>query len=642
MRVTSFDIFDTLLTRMVALPIDLFRIIGAELHARALTSLTPPEFAAARVAAENKARLPHAHQETTFAEIYDTLAAALKWDPAQRDLAAQIELAAERQHLRPSELARRKLHAARLESDRILFVSDMYLPRAFLIEVLSEHGFWQHGDELYISGETKCSKALGTLFPHIREKISGIKSWRHYGDNEHSDIRMAARHGLDTEHVPHCFLTRYEKRFRPPAEPDVPLWRSKAAASLRYARLSAPDSNPHLESIWNIADSVAGPLLFGYVAWLLNDAAQRGVQRLYFISRDGEILLKMARQFIAHWNLPIEARYLYGSRQAWRPAAAETMDDWFKSWALATHTPTNLESIFSRLRLDPENFHDVLTAGGFPRERWTQPLPDVERDRLWELARHSEIARAIIARRASQRQLARDYLAQEGFADDLPMAIVDIGWFGSMHLCLDSIIGDLPARQARPLLGYYFGMISNPDAARMFAYWSEKPGYRPLPKTNFSFFERFAMAVHGSVTGYKSNGSKIHPQLECDRHEGLQNWGVETWQAAILKVTQILLETLSRAETLERDLFFITRENFDQFCAEPTLEEATDFGKLPQDQRNEILAPTVVPNLSEWEILRAVLDHRRRLPGWWPEGTMVVKRSPTLFLYLKLRRALGK
>lgn len=637
MRVVSFDIFDTLLTRMVALPGDLFRLAALELKERLLIAISPEEFAAARVESENMARAPHPHKETTFAEIYIALAAKLGWTDAQRDTAAEIELQTECRWIRPSEVAGRKLEAARRVAERVLFISDMYLPAPFLVSLLREHGFWKEGDELFLSGDLGCSKGMGTIFPIIRERVGGIKAWRHFGDNEHSDIRMPARHGIEVEHVSHALLTRYEQIYRPPNILDIPLWRSKAAAAIRYARLCAPESNAHLEGVWNIAASVAGPLLFGYVAWVFHEAAQRGVQRLYFISRDGEILLKIARRMIARWNYSIEARYLYGSRQAWRPGAGDGLDDWFKSWAIATGTPTTLESIFSRLQVDPTPFAEILAGGGFPKARWNEFLTDEQRDQLWNVIRDSPLRAVVVDRRLGQRQLAETYLTQEGFGDDLNIAIVDIGWFGSMHLCLDAIIGDLPARQKKPLLGFYFGMISTPDPKRMFAYWTEKPGYRPLPKTNFSFYERFCMATHGSVSGYKMEKGRAIPQLECERHDSIFAWGLETWQAAILKVTEAFLETLSNEEILLPEFFFLTRQGFDLFEKRPTLEEATVFGKLPQDQKNEVFAPTVVPDLSEWELLRAAFDYRRRLPGWWPEGTAIVKRSPSLYLYLKLK-----
>ena len=61
-----------------------------------------------------------------------------------------------------------------------------------------------------------------------------------------------------------------------------------------------------------------GPILFDYVWWILYQAQQRGIQRLYFLARDGYLLREIAQQFCARFGLKIECRYLYCSRAALR------------------------------------------------------------------------------------------------------------------------------------------------------------------------------------------------------------------------------------------------------------------------------------------------------------------------------------
>src|SRR5205085_6069399 len=169
----------------------------------------------------------------------------------------------------------------------------------------------------------------GQMYATIRERIGEIKSWRHLGDNLHADVTMAGQHGIQAEHSQHCALTRYEETFRGDSNAATQLWRSKVAGAMRFARLNSSASNAHEEAVWKIGASVAGPLLFGFVNWILEESTRRGVRRLYFIARDGQILTRIAEAMIAKWKFPVEARYLYGSRQAWRPAAGATLDDWY-------------------------------------------------------------------------------------------------------------------------------------------------------------------------------------------------------------------------------------------------------------------------------------------------------------------------
>ncbi len=639
MRVASFDIFDTLLTRLVALPKDLFLLVAEELRRAGLLNISGIEFVRHRVDAENRARGAYEHGEVNFDEVYGALSSALRWTDAQTAAAKQIELDIERKWIRVAPAAKRRLEQARLEADKILFLSDMYLPSSFIQSLLVEGGLWRDGDLLFVSGETRCSKGAGSLFPKVRETLGEIRSWRHLGDNLHSDVRMPARHGIAAEHFDACGLTRYESVFRPGSEEDVPLWRSKVAGALRFTRLSNPGATDHEKGIWDIGASISGPFFFGYVAWVLEEAVRRGVQRLYFISRDGQILLKIAETILAKWKYPIEVRYLYGSRQAWRPVLNDTLDDWYKGWILAQNTPADLISTFARLSLDPADFKIELAAAGFPEADWKKELDTDARERLWQAIVHSSIGRAAIEGRKTQRAVCQAYLSQCGFNDDMAIGIVDVGWHGSMQLCLDAILKDFPARQRRPVVGFYLGLLDRPESlrGRLFAFWQERPGVKPIGRVNYSFFERFALATHGSLRRYVEENGRVVPDLERERMIPALKWGAEVFQASMVKVTETLLDVLSPGEIDAVEYFHLARKCFDLFVESPSRTEAVVFGEMPlHDQENEKGPPKMILPLSEWEILRRILD-RSRHPGWWREGTFRLKRSPSLFLYLLAR-----
>ena len=60
------------------------------------------------------------------------------------------------------------------------------------------------------------------------------------------------------------------------------------------------------------------PGLSYYVEWVLKQAQADGVRRLYFLARDGYLMYRMASELCMSRNIPVECRYLYGSRYAWR------------------------------------------------------------------------------------------------------------------------------------------------------------------------------------------------------------------------------------------------------------------------------------------------------------------------------------
>lgn len=321
MRVVSFDVFDTLLVRGHARPRDLFLQLGKALAEKNLSPVPPEVFARRREQAELAARQSVPSGEVTLAEIYTALAPAFGWDEATRALARQCELDLEAASLKavPAMLAR--VATARADADVVWFLSDMYLPGAFIEQVLRREGFFREGDRLFVSGECRASKHRGDLFTHARAQVAQpITSWRHFGDNPHADELMPHTHGITTELVRDAVLNRYEQLALGPIE--AALWRSLLAGAMRRARLANPETDPARRVIWDTGCDVVGPLVLGFVHWCLTEAQARGLRRLYFVARDGQLPLRVAELLARQWGFAIECRYLYGSRQAWHPAAA--------------------------------------------------------------------------------------------------------------------------------------------------------------------------------------------------------------------------------------------------------------------------------------------------------------------------------
>jgi hypothetical protein len=320
MRVISFDVFDTLLVRVQARPGDLFVQLAAELAAADLKVSPPAEFARVRQQAELAARRTAPGGEVTLEEIYAALAASLDWDDAAREQARQRELDLEEHSLRPVPEMQPRVRAARRQAEAVWFLSDMYLPAAFLERVLRREGFFQDGDRLFVSGEWRASKARGDLFAKARaEAPQPITLWTHIGDNPHGDQLVPQAQGIQSELFRTAALNRYELLACAHA--------SRLAGAMRQARLANPEADPARRIIWNTACNVAGPLLLGFVHWCLTQAAERGLRRIYFVARDGQLLHRIAARLAPAWGFAIECRYLHGSRQAWHPAAAAGADE---------------------------------------------------------------------------------------------------------------------------------------------------------------------------------------------------------------------------------------------------------------------------------------------------------------------------
>ena len=83
-------------------------------------------------------------------------------------------------------------------------------------------------------------------------------------------------------------------------------------------------------------------MLVGFALWVVAQARRRGVRRLYFVARDGEVMLAAARHVIGRLAPDLELRYLYGSRKPWIFGATATSDEFLErlgAWPGPTTRP---------------------------------------------------------------------------------------------------------------------------------------------------------------------------------------------------------------------------------------------------------------------------------------------------------------
>lgn len=208
----SFDIFDTLLSRKIARPKDLFSMIQANLSYDNKYVAWPDlvdNFSVIREKAEEKARknkveLYGGEPEILISDIYDQVRERVPALPSHIiDILIALEIEMEKAVLFKSSAAETIFDQARAAGCKIIVISDMYLPSKVLRELLENSGYKDLDDvAIFSSGEEGVSKHSGKLYPRVREKLGLTgKRWLHIGDNKHSDIEMAKCHSIDGLHA---------------------------------------------------------------------------------------------------------------------------------------------------------------------------------------------------------------------------------------------------------------------------------------------------------------------------------------------------------------------------------------------------------------------------------------------------------
>lgn len=301
--VYSFDVFDTCLCRLCGEPRLMFDVLSLKVQEAIGDSCSEQLrqlFVAARVAAEGR----------SLHEIYCKVALSFPL-PCSVEQMVDWEIDVERQMLLPV-IATRQLVDRQREKGKILFVSDMYLPSAFIRERLMEYGFFKEGDSLYVSDELGAWKHDGSLFRLIHEKEDILyRQWHHYGDNRHSDVKVPRGLGIRAHHMQYGYLP-YEEKWR--SSPSLKLqYPAMFAGVARAVRLSVdvPDTQKAF-----VCD-VSAPLMVSWVLYMMDDAQKRGIRRLYFCARDVHTPYLVARRLKPLYP-DVEARYLFISMQAMR------------------------------------------------------------------------------------------------------------------------------------------------------------------------------------------------------------------------------------------------------------------------------------------------------------------------------------
>jgi predicted HAD superfamily hydrolase len=656
----SFDVFDTVITRVWYRPIDLFIAVGRELVQSGLRTGAPEAWAVDREATERELRRrlrcanSVAAQEVSLGGIYDALAARLQLSPAVRAAAMETELRLEVAASRPIAAMHAFIAAAQAAGKRVMFLSDTYFEREFVASLLLRAGLTLAPSSLFTSLATGYTKHTGSLYVHVLASRSLLPSEiQHVGDNVVSDVNSARRIGIRAAQFDLQLPTRYEKRLYAPHETIPRLVRSTVAGAARSARLGASETDPRHQVLAETGADVAGPILTGFVLWVLIEAQRRGLTRLYFLARDGQILQQIAERLVAWLGWSIELRYLYASRQSLFLPSITAFDDAAREWFFERSTDMSIRAILARIELDPDDEAALLGSAGFPSASWDRPLGPGGHARLQALARQPYFIECALAQARSHRTPLLEYLMQQGLLEGRPFGLVDIGWKGRLQRCLAQTLSTIAHRPVPidRLTGFYFGLERRPDPAIA----GELVAFVNAPLPNAALLETFVKADHGSVRRfYRDRTGLVQPELSAARDIEAIEWGLPAQQAGIVAFVEHLLSALKPADVSPHSLVDFLRDRgrviFDLFTHFPRPHEAAAYGSLHHASDQTHANPRDTAPLVTGSLLpRIFLQRHAELETQtsWPQGSIARSTSKSdltrrsLLWLLEARRLVG-
>lgn len=460
LEAVSTDVFDTLLWRLVAEPVDVFPLVGRRLRAegRLAPHLAPRAFGRLRVEAERAARRRREQAgggvEVGLTEIYGLLPL---WvfdtvDPAERARAEAVEVEVEREHLVPDLDVLELLLGAQERGRRLLAVSDTYfsarhLRALFAGPLLDDLVF----EAVLTSSDHGRGKREGLL--ELAYASLGVPPGRvlHLGDHPQADVAAAERAGAR----PVLFVRREERvaalmereqrrgsgsRALEPADAERAALVTGVAA-LRTKVLSRREREllpGALRPFWEFGAEVLGPVLAGFAEWILDRGRERRASRVHCLMREGGFLADLVNAGAAYREVELEARPLWLNRLVCERAAIVAGSERELEPFLAGRRPPSVELVCRRLGLE---------LGQVPRlaghAETTVDDPATRRALLAELTGDEAVRATLVAQAREQRRRIAAYVERE-LPGEGPRQLVlaDLGWAASAQRLIARILHD--------------------------------------------------------------------------------------------------------------------------------------------------------------------------------------------------------
>lgn len=394
---------------------------------------------------------------------------------------------------------------------------------------------------------------------------------------------------------------------------------------------------------------VTAPVLFAYVSWVLMDAIARGKERLYFLARDGYAMLQIAEVLCKKYQIPIECRYLYASRIAWRLPQYHLMGEQCMEKICLNGTHITLDKILERGALSEEEKEQIRIQLGLNQREIKRVLSKEEIEQYKDiLVKQTTLLDYVYAHSRKAYRQTMGYLEQEGLLEEKAFAIVDAGWVGSMQESLASLLKSRSTLDktvyTEQVEGYYFGMLGTGKKQNLCSYhtWYFKASGQIKRKLYFShnLFECMCCAADGMTEGYKYNKEqkRYQPIFASRENLNIGKWDIKMQLDAIKAYAQIAATQIEDIKKWEKqtDTREMTYQLCKRFMVYPTPEQAEYYGTfLFSDDVTEKHMMELAPIMTEEQIRQnSVWNHIRNrmipnrfspieIQSCWMEGTLV-------------------
>ena len=387
---------------------------------------------------------------------------------------------------------------------KLYCVSDMYLSKNMIIELLKKLDIDNYFEDVFVSSEYLCNKRSGLLYDIVLKEIKARpEECLMIGDSKEKDYDMPKAKGMEGILLDRNDKYEYYDNFISHNNPEI------VANELRKLRTyNNYNFNNMIFSLYNFIDKLYFKL------------KKEKYDEVFFLAREGEFLKKLFDYYVCNsYNEKIKSHYLYVSRKSTYLPSLKKIEEEDFLFLLNQYSYVTIREFIKSLNFSDEDIKLI--------EDDLKDLYDFDTKIGWFMdskqfkkIKDSKVFRKIYEKnRSNQNELFKKYINQ--FTKSKRIMIVDIGWNGSIQDNIQNILG-----KEYEVSGCYFGLClrnrqyTGKKTGLVFSNDpSESKEYR-LYFENRTLYEMMCGASHGSANKYTINkNGKVETLLFSKKEE---------------------------------------------------------------------------------------------------------------------------
>lgn len=446
-------------------------------------------------------------REITLEQIYREIQILENLTDEQREYLFRLECDTEVDSVVPLPRQINRVKELLAAGEKVILISDMYLPKDVIQKMLFRADPVLAGLNLFLSNEYGVQKTTRLLFFEVYRSVKPFyyySKWIHTGDNPVADHTQPRRMFIETRLVKKPELSEIET--------------AMARSIGSYDAFKVAALQARMREKYNFARSefvidFIAPVLVSYVDWALRDAIKNGFETLYFVSRDGHPLKRIADALIEvnDWN--IKTKYIYASRKVWRvPSYIDRIDDEFFANYGGNFNDIRTKAKFLRAAYfeDEEQFKRIvpqIDLSNIDFNDWSDGQPARKLGSV--LKASGAYHKYLMDYGAERRTIVCEYLLQEVDPNE-KYAFVEFFGRGYNQNCHSRLWNHALGREVP--LHYYYARVLLPSSDACVRHHLTATGVQML------FMEAvFANMPYKSINSYeRRDGSIVPVKVPCD------------------------------------------------------------------------------------------------------------------------------